>query len=1414
MASKGGRVFAAAVTLLSALAVFAVVNPAPVEASHLDQGIVVSDNPVDNTPYVMDGHVTAITTVGNRVIVGGTFTTVRNVGVPVDLTRNYIFAYDAATGQIDPDFVPQLDAEVETLAAAPDGTSVFVGGVFSTVDGVSNFGLTKLDVSTGQMVPGFHATTAGRVRDIGISGNKLYMGGDIWSVNGVPRSRMAAVDVTTGAVDPTFTVGTTAPRVSVDWVSELAISPDGSEMTIVGNFSEVDNQPRAQVAVIDLTGPTARLADWSTDEYDATCSSSFWTYVRDVEYSPDGSYFVIVTTGGPNYPTLCDAASRWESGERGSNLSETWTDWTGGDTLTAVAISDVAVYVGGHQRWLNDYLGHDSAAPGAVSRPGLGALDPINGVPLSWNPGKDRGVAVWDLHLSNNGMYVGSDTDFTAGEYHPRLAQFPLTGGTPVPVPTAATLPTDLFAGEGSALTVETFDGVSAGTPVTVPGNVIDWGSVNGAFYQAGRLYWIDTSGDLQSRPFDGAAMGTARTEPSWFDWSGATSAAWWDGKLYYTLSGSSRLRYRYFSLESGIVGNREYVVSGNGDGLDWSNTRGMTAAEGKLYYTTSSGDMYSIELTGDSPVPGTQTLISGPAAGDGRDWANADIFLLSIDSPPSVAITAPSDGAVVAGDVSIAADASDDGAVARVEFTVDGAPVGTDSDGSDGWSVTWDSTAVADGSATVEATAYDGGGQQATDSISVTVDNLGPTTTLTAPVDGVTISGTVTVSATVTDDVGVAQAEFFVDGASIGVDTNGGDGWSVDWDTTGTTDGPVTVSAVGSDTFGRTSSDQVAVTVSNNSAGVVVFVVSDPAALQSGEDAIVTQLEGLGYAVSVVDDGAVTAQTASGSALVIISSSVNANLVNAKLADATEPIWVAKPWLLDDMGMTGTVANTDYGTVLDDTVTVADPGHPLAAGYTGDVTVTTWNRTMSFGVPGPGADVVGTTAGEPTLFVYPAGATLANGSTAVGCRIHYSIFADAPVRFSTDGWALFDNVVAYAANGCEAPPVDNPPSATVTSPADGATVSGVTTVTADASDDVAVTQVEFLADGTSIGVDTDGGDGWSVDWDTTTGPDGQTSLTAVATDTADQTGSGSVSVTVDNQGPQVTITSPPDGATVHDVTTITADTGADPTVTQVEFFADGVSLGVDSDGSDGWSWDWDTTAVADGQVAVSATATDTMSRTVSDAIGVTVDNAAAGIITMVVGDATNLAAGDVAVRDRMEGAGYTVVVVDDSAATAADAVGASLVFLASSVDANVVRATFAGVSAPVWVAKPWLLDDMGMTGTAAGTDYGSTTAAVLTILDDTNPMAAGLSGDVVAGTSNKTWSFGVPAGESTVVVTANGLPTSFVYRSGALLADGATPAPGCRLHVSAYYTAVLSWNADVWSLFDAAVDYAAGGCQ
>jgi choice-of-anchor B domain-containing protein len=94
--------------------------------------------------------------------------------------------------------------------------------------------------------------------------------------------------------------------------------------------------------------------------------------------------------------------------------------------------------------------------------------------------------------------------------------------------------------------------------------------------------------------------------------------------------------------------------------------------------------------------------------------------------------------------------------------------------------------------------------------------------------------------------------------------------------------------------------------------------------------------------------------------------------------------------------------------------------------------------------------------------------------------------------------------------------PGDNPPSVTVTDPAEGATVSGSSVnVAATASDDNDVTQVEFFVDGNSIGVDTTSP--YSVTWDSTTVPDGPHVVSATATDTIGQTSSDSNNVTVDN---------------------------------------------------------------------------------------------------------------------------------------------------------------------------------------------------------------------------------------------------------------------------------------------------------
>ncbi|MFC2046308.1 Ig-like domain-containing protein [Chloroflexota bacterium] len=110
----------------------------------------------------------------------------------------------------------------------------------------------------------------------------------------------------------------------------------------------------------------------------------------------------------------------------------------------------------------------------------------------------------------------------------------------------------------------------------------------------------------------------------------------------------------------------------------------------------------------------------------------------------------------------------------------------------------------------------------------------------------------------------------------------------------------------------------------------------------------------------------------------------------------------------------------------------------------------------------------------------------------------------------------------------------DLPPSVSITYPAEGGTVSGVVDVTADASDDVGVTRVEFFVGPVSIGLDET--DPYETTWDSTTVGDGEHTITATATDADYQTGSDTISVLVDN------VNDPPVADAGPDRTVVDAD--------------------------------------------------------------------------------------------------------------------------------------------------------------------------------------------------------------------------------------------------------------------------------
>ena len=103
------------------------------------------------------------------------------------------------------------------------------------------------------------------------------------------------------------------------------------------------------------------------------------------------------------------------------------------------------------------------------------------------------------------------------------------------------------------------------------------------------------------------------------------------------------------------------------------------------------------------------------------------------------------------------------------------------------------------------------------------TPDTTLPTASLSAPTAGSLVSGTTTVSATASDNVGVSKVEFFVDGALKGSDTTAP--YSAAWDTTTALNGSHVLVAKAYDAAGNIgTSSSVSVTVSNTTSSTAVF--------------------------------------------------------------------------------------------------------------------------------------------------------------------------------------------------------------------------------------------------------------------------------------------------------------------------------------------------------------------------------------------------------------------------------------------------------------------------------------------------------------------------------------------------------------------------------------------------------------
>jgi hypothetical protein len=310
------------------------------------------------------------------------------------------------------------------LATSSDGSTVYVGGAFSSINGSSRGKFAAVSAS-GSLLP-WKSNANGGVRAIAVSGTTVYLGGAFRTMQGQSRLGLAAIDGGTGSLLPWSPAVTNPGSTSVPTVRGLAAA--NGDVVAVGKFDAASgpggpSTPEPDQARFDAA--TGALKTW-VDNY------AFTSY----GIVTDGSdYFV--GAGGPGGSVIRYSPSgvqRWRS--------------SGDGDVQAVGLFDGKVLGGGHFTVWKDLNGVSRDLPKIV------ALDPVSGAPdTTWAPrpnGVDSGV--WAIHGSG-ALYIGGG--FTAVGGSSKFQKFAaFTGSAPIdgepPTP-----PTDLSATAPSSTRVD-----------------------------------------------------------------------------------------------------------------------------------------------------------------------------------------------------------------------------------------------------------------------------------------------------------------------------------------------------------------------------------------------------------------------------------------------------------------------------------------------------------------------------------------------------------------------------------------------------------------------------------------------------------------------------------------------------------------------------------------------------------------------------------------------------------------------------------------------------------------------------------------------------------------------------------------------------------------------------------------------
>jgi hypothetical protein len=202
----------------------------------------------DALPTVqIDGVVWSQAIVGNRVYAGGRFGYARPAGAAPGtqrVRRTNLLAYDITTGKLITSFAPTVNGEVKTVVRSPNGSRIYVGGTFTTVNGRPRGRIAAFSAATGALISTFAPPINFTVDAITATDTRVYVGGAFTAVGSAPRTRLAAFDATNGALMAWHPIADAT-------VLALVIVPFSPTLVVGGAFQNISGTPVYGLSALD-----------------------------------------------------------------------------------------------------------------------------------------------------------------------------------------------------------------------------------------------------------------------------------------------------------------------------------------------------------------------------------------------------------------------------------------------------------------------------------------------------------------------------------------------------------------------------------------------------------------------------------------------------------------------------------------------------------------------------------------------------------------------------------------------------------------------------------------------------------------------------------------------------------------------------------------------------------------------------------------------------------------------------------------------------------------------------------------------------------------------------------------------------------------------------------------------------------